>query len=425
MCLNDEFFLIFHKSIITINALTRSQASAQPSHFNSTRSPATAAGCTEFNQFINNVPSSAALSTATTSATHARPNLSSQSFCSDEQPNHTVVNAIPTNSNLIDASSIENDVSKLELSNNSGQSISNQLGLPIPKTTQSLPIIPVQPNLSANTHHFTAAANPDDFQFSISPAHTAAAAASPAVISPAQQQPIIPPLNTFIQDQTLPLRPLDSPDVVPSVESEGVKPDVEPEPPPITRTYKTIGTASGYAKGGLPASILKLASVVRNLHLSLGCIPYRQLADMITQGKLVHDILTGKIVMYLADNIIGKCDYCSAGKAKQPPQPHSKYDSAIQQLAHEIRNISMDLMFTKSEHRRHHPVLVTVLELHNFVNLIYLNSKSTKEVQAGLDRMLVFYEKYGHAIDNIRCDREASFVELSKSSYKIDLTGGP
>lgn len=213
----------------------------------------------------------------------------------------------------------------------------------------------------------------------------------------------------------------------PSYESEGDVTRPPPEPPPHhaphNSDYITRGTAAGYAKAGLNASLLKLKQTVQSLHYALGCTPYKTIAKMIDQGKLVHKALTGKLVMHLA-GIIGPCDHCGEGKAKQPAQRANEFDQSVETLATGLHNMCMDIMFTKSEHRASHPALLCVLELHNFVNLTYLNSRSTKDVQTGLDKILMFFEKYGHKVEVIKCDREGAFVELAKQKYKIDLTAG-
>jgi len=268
---------------------------------------------------------------------------------------------------------------------------------------------------------------------SISPAASEFSTVAPPPAKSADAAESRPPLSSFQEDieeeNSVVVDDSESELDATVTESEGVLPKPPPEPPPSTQPisshshYTTRGTATGYAKAGLSESVLKLKSVAQQLHYALGCAPYSTIADMLDKGKIVHESLTGKLVRYLAKEL-GPCDYCNEGKARQASQSANKYDQSIESLATGLLNVCMDLMFTKSERRQSHPALLVVLELHNFVNLVYLNSKSTKDVQSGLDKILTFFEKYGHKIDSIKCDREGAFVDLSKRQYKMDLTAG-
>jgi hypothetical protein len=55
-----------------------------------------------------------------------------------------------------------------------------------------------------------------------------------------------------------------------------------------------------------------------------------------------------------------------------------------------------------------------------------MNSRSTKDVKAALDKMALYLEKYNVKVGVIHSDREGAFIELgSNSKYKFKYTAGP
>ena len=406
----EEFFDAFsHHRQAIVNTVTRSQAKRTAQPISST--PAAT------KDFINNEPDT--LNTVTQDNNSLSPNTAAdtqqpiieQRTTKPNKVNHNKENEIKTKSVTFDASNEEIEVPQLDRNSQSGKSTRPASGIASSDSANPSPNSIIQPKLRGSST-----------QNSTNSTYDPAAAAVPGNPHHSTQQSDSAAAPEIILAQA-PIED-DSPEdnAITSIESEGASPEPEPEPPP---GYVTKGTAAGYAKASINKAMLKLAPKVYQLHLALGCLPYSQIAAMVGQGKLIDEALTPKLVMYIAENVLGPCDHCTAGKAKQPAQYKRQYDRVIDQIASGIRNLCIDIMFTKSASKKHHPVLVAVLELYNFINLTYLESKSTKDVQAGLNKLITFFEKYGQHIDFIRCDREAAFVELSTKQYKMELTGGP
>ena len=196
---------------------------------------------------------------------------------------------------------------------------------------------------------------------------------------------------------------------------------------PATTTYTTRGTASGYARPTLDKHVDAVCKEVADLHRSLGCIPYDQLAEMAETGKLVGTKLTRKIILAAAAKL-PPCDLCMQGKARNYAHRASTRDAAVPTVLDPddgAQNLRIDIMFTRSRNMAKQPCLVVTDELSGHTNIIYLASRKTKDVEAGLDKAIMFLEKHGVKVGLIKSDREGAFVDLNSKKYRFQLTAGP
>lgn len=190
-------------------------------------------------------------------------------------------------------------------------------------------------------------------------------------------------------------------------------------------SYKTRGTAAGYAKAVLSKDLAKLCTTVYELHLALGCIPYEDLANMVEMGKLGDTALTKKLIL-LAARTLPPCDRCTAGKIKARHAKTSHFTPGLENLLDGGKhNLRIDIMFTRRGKKGKSPVLVVTDELSAFTNISYLAGRSTKEIEAALSKMITFLTKHGIDVGRISSDREGAFVELGKGKYRFQYTAGP
>ena len=222
------------------------------------------------------------------------------------------------------------------------------------------------------------------------------------------------------QDTTLPELQVERPGPAawPAPTAGDPDPDERPD-------YSTRGTATGYSRDRLKQDLDKLCKYVYDLHLALGCIPYEQLADMAELGKLTDFKLTKKMIL-LAAKELPPCDRCTRGKAKNMAATKLATDAAVESIADPEgkRNLRIDILFTRSRKKAKAPALVVTDEVSGHTNIVYLPTRSTRDVEAALSKTIAFLNKHGIEIGVIKSDREGAFVELGGKKFRFQYTGG-
>ena len=200
--------------------------------------------------------------------------------------------------------------------------------------------------------------------------------------------------------------------------------DEEQQEPGFFADYVTKGTAAGYSKDTLEKDVTKLCHFVYELHKVMGCMPYDRLAEMIELGKIPGPSgLTAKMVR-MAAHRLPPCDICTKVKFRQGAQRSVQWYSGVQADG-DPHNLRVDLMYTKAGRKGKAPVLVTTDEVTGFTNLAYLNSRSMRDVESAMRKMITFLEKHGIAVGTIKSDREGAFIEMGKDKYRFEYTAGP
>ena len=250
-------------------------------------------------------------------------------------------------------------------------------------------------------------------------------------IPPTKEQPVESDSGTHVHDEDATTdAPQDT--TLPELQVERPGPAARPAPtagdsdPDERPDYSTRGTATGYSRDRLKQDLDKLCKYVYDLHLALGCIPYEQLADMAELGKLTDFKLTKKMIL-LAAKELPPCDRCTRGKAKNMAATKLATDAAVESIADPEgkRNLRIDILFTRSRKKAKAPALVVTDEVSGHTNIVYLPTRSTRDVEAALSKTIAFLNKHGIEIGVIKSDREGAFVELGGKKFRFQYTGGP
>ena len=208
---------------------------------------------------------------------------------------------------------------------------------------------------------------------------------------------------------------------------------VRPKPAAVAEKQvheATKGTAAGYGPGRKKAlsDMQHVVEEVVSLRNALGYPTFEELASMVELGKIADTNLTKAMVLGAKKLISSANDPETMGKIKASPRPEKEVDGAAEKaLSGDVtHDLHVDIMFTKSKAKNKMPVLIVYDSTFGHTNAVCMNSRSTKDVKAALDKMALYLEKYNVKVGVIHSDREGAFIELGTSSkYKFKYTAGP